>query len=106
MGKFNPATCVMWNHRGDRTEAPAAWNSRKLAGVAHRDAKQKDDRERIALLAPEYRRGWAVPCPAERTFRISKWQGLFGKNAGPAEGKWNRRAETECGEEEKCKTII
>jgi len=96
----------MWNHRGDRSEAHAAWNSGKLAGIAHRDAKQKDDRERISLLAREYRRGWAVLCPAERIFHIAKWQGLFGKNAGPAETKWNRRTETECGEEEKCKTII
>jgi len=96
----------MWNHRGDRSEAHAAWNSGKLAGIAHRDAKQKDDRERISLLAREYRCGWAVLCPAERIFRIAKWQGLFGKNAGPAETKRNRRTETECGEEEKCKTII
>jgi len=32
--------------------------------------------------------------------------GALREERGPAEGKWNRRAETECGEEEKCKTII
>ena len=105
-GKSNPANGVMRNHRGDRVEAHAAWNSGKLAGIAHRDAKQKDNREGIAPLARERGRGRTVPRPAEQIWRIFKWWWLFGKNTSPAEGQWNRRAETECGEEEKCKTMV
>src|SRR6266478_9079808 len=92
-GKLNPATSAMWNHRGDRIEPHAARNSGKLAGIAHRNAKQKDNREGIMPLAHEFFKRRFVPPPAQRIFSSGKWRGLFGKNASPTKGQWNRRAE-------------
>jgi len=95
----------MWNHRGDRTEAHDAWNSGKLAGTAHREQSRRTIAKgsRFLLVSTA-----AAGCSLPGGTNLPHFQmaGLFGKKAGPAEGKWNRRAETECGEEEKCKTII
>src|SRR6266852_361192 len=92
-GKFNLPNCVLWNHGGDRADAHVAGNSGKLAGIAHRNAKQKDNREGITPLAHEFFKRRFVPPPAQRIFSSGKWRGLFGKNASPTKGQWNRRAE-------------
>jgi len=90
------------DHRGDRTK-PMRVKSGKLAGIAHRDAKQKDNREGSRLLLV------SVPAPGcsqsgERIWRISKWRWFFGRTRAQPKAVEPPR-ETECGEEEKCKTM-